>query len=606
MGPKQLITFCLSLLFSAGLAAKDVPRNVTYCGMNLQLSDGAREKIQGYVDDILSGPRYFNEMVKRAHTYMPFIEEAFDEIGVPDDLKYLAIQESALRPDVVSSSQAVGFWQFKEPTAKEFGLQVNDKIDERMHIFRSSQAAAKYFKKANHDFDNWVYAVMAYFHGVTGAIEHTDPQYYGSGSMIVANDIHWYPLKAIAHKLAYEEAVSMRSKPLVALVPYSSDGEYIVKRILQSHQAVDEDEFFLYNKWIRDKRRLPKEGVFTYYIPKPAAFYTGHIQDPVKIQLASGGSVLTNPRQVVGSMNGFESRPNSSYEGEEVPDRPAARPSGTSRPAMQVGTMAGAFRAIDPSGNLAQEEYVVFNMIYDLHYGKEFILYNGWIGLPELSERLGLRMGQLLMWNNLTPSTKPEEGTILYLTKPRKADFHVVRPGESILSISEMHRRSARSIIRKNHLDEDQPLIYVGQKLYLRKKRPRNEKIIILRYEKATSNSEQTSSRPTSNQSQRPSPPDQRPDQTDERKPSGSRHIEAATQRDTTAEPTTPATTDSASASASPNSKWIIHQVRPGETLWQIAQKYSTRVEIIKRINNLEHDNIRIGQELKILSRVQD
>lgn len=588
MALKRLFFISLLLVTLPSLVAKDVPRMVTYCGMTLELSPDARAKIQEYVDNIMESPRYFNEMVKRAHTYMPFIEEAFNEAGIPDDLKYLAIQESALRPDVVSASQAVGFWQFKEGTARDFGLTIDSKVDERMHIFRSSQAAAKFMAQANRDYQNWVYALLAYFHGFTGSVQYTDPQYYGSSSMVITMDLHWYPMKAIAHKLAYEDAVSLRQRPLVTLVPYSTDGETMIRRILETHQGTDEESFFLYNKWIRDRKRLPRESLYTYYIPKPAEFYTGHIEDPVKIQLAGGPR---NPAEVVGSMSGFGERPKP-YQVPDL-DRPTSSGPSPERTAVPVGNMAGSFRALEPD-NLPRDQYVIFNMIYDLDYGQQFILYNGWIGMPELSERLGIRLGQLLNWNNLTPTEKPQEGKILYLRKPSSSEYHIVSPGESIESIAMMRRKSAGSIIRKNRLDRSSPVIFVGQKLYLKKKRPKNEKIIILKYEKEK---EQSGGTPVT---QQPTP---RPGSTPVR-PSGSSNQPQPTR---VVEPApNPQVETPNPISDEERSQWIIHTVRPGETLWQISQKYGTQVAILKRINELESNNIQIGQELKVLQRNED
>lgn len=402
--------------------------------------------------------------------------------------------------------------------------------------------------------------------------------------MDISMDLHWYPMKAIAHKIAYEDAVSLRQRPLVSLVPYSTDGEVIIKRILEHHQGTDEESFFLYNKWIRDRKRLPKESLFTYYIPKPAEYYTGHIEDPVKIQLAGGPS---NPAEVVGSMSGFGDRP-VPYQ---VPELAADNPS-PERTALPVGNMAGSFRALTPE-NLPKDKYVIFNMIYDLDYGQQFILYNGWIGMPELSERVGLRLSQLLNWNNLTPTERPEEGDVLYLKKPSSSEYHIVRMGESIRSISELHRTSPRAIIRKNRLDRKSPVIFVGQKLYLKKKRPQNEKIIILKYEK---NNTDHPSRPTNSQ------PGSRPSTTGSAaRPSAGNGSIIPTIPEPDSEPAT-----SDTISAEERAQWIIHVVRPGETLWQISQKYGTQVAILKRINELESDHIRIGQELKVLKKNED
>ena len=211
------------------------------------------------------------------------------------------------------------------------------------------------------------------------------------------------------------------------------------------------------------------------------------------------------------------------------------------------------------------------------------------------------------MWNGLTPGQRPAAGKILYIVNPKKAQFHVVEPGESISSIAEQHRMSTRKIISKNRLVKEQPMIYVGQKLYLRDSRPRDEKIIILQHrEDAGVAGNQPASEPrsqggTEGNTQggtRNVPPLNNP-------PAGNRPVPTQPGQSTPPTQTSGGSTSSPSPSgnASSATEWINHTVRPGETLWQIAQKYSTRVEIIKRINNLSSDNIQVGQVLKVMAR---
>jgi membrane-bound lytic murein transglycosylase D len=75
----------------------------------------------------------------KARLYFPIIERIFAEERVPDAIKYLAIQESSLIPDAVSSANAVGYWQFKDFTAREVGLRVDRQVDERKNIVSASQ-----------------------------------------------------------------------------------------------------------------------------------------------------------------------------------------------------------------------------------------------------------------------------------------------------------------------------------------------------------------------------------------------------------------------------------------------------------------------------------
>jgi hypothetical protein len=89
----------------------------------------------------------------------------------------MLLQESALIPDAVSTSKAVGFWQFKDFTAIEMGLRVDREVDERMNIASSSRAAARYLKKNNTFFNNWLYNKTTQkldFERVRGNFENND------------------------------------------------------------------------------------------------------------------------------------------------------------------------------------------------------------------------------------------------------------------------------------------------------------------------------------------------------------------------------------------------------------------------------------------------
>ena len=84
------------------------------------------------------------------------------EHKLPDDLKYVAIAESALRPHAGSKKGAVGFWQFMAATGRKYGLEVNERIDERRNVFFSTQAAAQYFIELHRMFSSWTMVVPPY------------------------------------------------------------------------------------------------------------------------------------------------------------------------------------------------------------------------------------------------------------------------------------------------------------------------------------------------------------------------------------------------------------------------------------------------------------
>lgn len=94
--------------------------------------------------------------------YMPFFEEALEREGMPMELKYLPIIESALNPNAVSRAGATGLWQFMLPTARGLGLEINSLVDERRDPLKSSEAAAKYLKELYGIYNDWSLAIAAY------------------------------------------------------------------------------------------------------------------------------------------------------------------------------------------------------------------------------------------------------------------------------------------------------------------------------------------------------------------------------------------------------------------------------------------------------------
>ncbi|MGD8227817.1 MAG: transglycosylase SLT domain-containing protein [Desulfobacteraceae bacterium] len=106
--------------------------------------------------------------LKRSRRYMPHIEKMLKENDLPEDLKYVAVAESALRPHVRSGRGARGFWQFIAGTGRKYGLVINRRVDERRNIFASTRAAIQYFKDLHKTFGSWTLAVAAFNMGEEG------------------------------------------------------------------------------------------------------------------------------------------------------------------------------------------------------------------------------------------------------------------------------------------------------------------------------------------------------------------------------------------------------------------------------------------------------
>ena len=106
--------------------------------------------------------------LKRSRRYLPYIEKTLKEDNMPEDLKYLAIAESALLPHAGSNKGAVGFWQILPDTGRRYGLIIDDTIDERRNIFTSTRAAIAHLKTLYELMGSWTLSAAAYNMGEEG------------------------------------------------------------------------------------------------------------------------------------------------------------------------------------------------------------------------------------------------------------------------------------------------------------------------------------------------------------------------------------------------------------------------------------------------------
>jgi len=114
-------------------------------------------------------------LIKRANRYFPEIKSILEKNGIPEDLVFIPVAESDLT-NAVSPRQAVGFWQFVSATAREHGLEVNNEVDERYHIGKSTQAACRFLKESYQRYGSWTMAAASYNMGRAGLDEQIERQ----------------------------------------------------------------------------------------------------------------------------------------------------------------------------------------------------------------------------------------------------------------------------------------------------------------------------------------------------------------------------------------------------------------------------------------------
>jgi hypothetical protein len=218
-------------------------------------------------------------IIKRANRVFPIIEPILQQYGVPDDFKYLAVIESGLI-NATSPSGAKGIWQFMPDTAKEKGMEVNDIVDERYHLEKSTEAACKYFLAAKDKFGSWTLAAASYNGGMNGLSKKLDEQkvanYYDLG---LTEETSRYVFRILALK----EIMKQPAKFGFNIFPSDLYAPITTKKIevdstindltsFAKSQGINYKLLKIQNPWLRDKR-LPNPSKKKYEIKIPLEGY---------------------------------------------------------------------------------------------------------------------------------------------------------------------------------------------------------------------------------------------------------------------------------------------------------------------------------------------
>lgn len=157
----------ISSEIKTGFKAVKIPDEVFFVGEKMPLEQfDVREALDR---ELLSNAYFHSQTIrymKLAPRFFPVIEPILKERGIPDDFKYLAVAESGFNPRAVSPAGAVGFWQFLKGTGQQYGLEINNEIDERYHIEKSTVAACKYLLDAYNKYGNWTLVAASYNGGM--------------------------------------------------------------------------------------------------------------------------------------------------------------------------------------------------------------------------------------------------------------------------------------------------------------------------------------------------------------------------------------------------------------------------------------------------------
>ncbi len=138
---------------------------------NIDIPD--RQEIMRFVDYFLANKQEFERMMQRANYYMPIIKPILQKHKLPEELALLPAIESAFNPFAVSRAGAAGLWQFIPSTGRRYGLRIDQDVDERFDVIKSTEAAALYLKDLYEMFKSWELALAAYNCGENCIIRRT-------------------------------------------------------------------------------------------------------------------------------------------------------------------------------------------------------------------------------------------------------------------------------------------------------------------------------------------------------------------------------------------------------------------------------------------------
>ena len=431
----RTLAFLFLLVSYKGVLAQqstlpEVSKKVEFAGITVRLDPDAQRLVEREVSTLLFPEnKYVMDKLQRIQWYFPIIEHILEQEKVPEDFKYLAVVESSLLPDAISSSNAVGFWQMKASTAQEMGLRVDSDIDERKNIYASTRAAAGYLKRNNLIYKNWISTLYSYMLGAGGISKIVPAEWTNATEIELSGNTDRYLLKTIASRIAFEHRVNRMKEPSLSFIEYRNTKGKTLSQIANMVN-VDATELKKYNSWLQ-----------TNTIPSD---YSVSILVPVE-RLDEVQSKVGRQTEIAVAKN----------------DKSVA-PVNRDYPVLE--------RITKETNN---EDDPIFYFINE----KKGILAKPGDDVASLARSSKIKIADFLRSNDMSDKDYVEEGKVYYLQrKARKGPVpkHAVVPGQSMWDISQIYAIRLKNLLKLNRLHVAMPL-QEGQVVYLQKKRPKNE-----------------------------------------------------------------------------------------------------------------------------------
>lgn len=261
----------------------NIPKHMTFCGKKVDLDrNDMYERFDRELTSLIYSHGSTMLMLKRANKYFPVMAPILKANGVPLDVLYLACIESTLDPRAYSPAKAAGIWQFLASTGKQYGLEVNDEVDERYNVEKATAAACRYLKKAYEKYGDWPTVMASYNAGMARISGELDKQISDNSFDLYLNpETSRYVFRVMAAKELLEDPTAYGYKLEPGQLYRRTDCKTVdVNTPIADWAAWAKSQGISYsqlkeeNPWIRSKSLTNKAGkTYKVRIPKKESLY---------------------------------------------------------------------------------------------------------------------------------------------------------------------------------------------------------------------------------------------------------------------------------------------------------------------------------------------
>jgi len=427
---KYFLLLLMATLSCADISAQDLPLSLYVGSVQVKIDNDARTIIEREIDNLNANQKYLGSLVAKMNLYFPIIEKILAEEGIPDEFKYLCVQESAFNPEAVSTSNAVGYWQFKRETAQEVGMRVDGVVDERKHIGAATKGAAIYLSRSNLILKNWMSTLLSYRLGLGAVRRMMDNDWAYKNEITVNSSTDWYVLRFLAYRHFLEKQYNQTknvANPIYLFEYSNSRGKNLID--IAQELDVQVSDVIINNAWLKSST-IPDDKDYTVYLPV-------NNQQYLDLKIKNNQKKFSEEQISINQDIGF----------------PVL---------VKITTI--------PTPNEP--------VFYEIN-GKKGILAKQGDTPESIAERAGINLNRFLKFNDLDEGDRIIPNEVYYLKKKDRhamVAFHTVLGYETLWKISQMYGMQLEDLMAKNRIAQVQRLPK-GRLLWLIETRPEGQSV---------------------------------------------------------------------------------------------------------------------------------